>query len=57
MIDKCSNTAKQLYEEISQEEDLNNGRDSSDDSLQEADNDDNFSVNTSKEITSHLIGV
>ena len=34
-----------------------NDNDSSDDTLQEADNDDNFSVNTSEAITVHLIGV
>jgi hypothetical protein len=31
MIIKCSNTAKLFYEEISQEEDLGDGGDSSDD--------------------------
>jgi hypothetical protein len=46
-IDKCSITAKQIYEKISQEEDLNNGGDSSNDLLQEPNNYDNFSVNTS----------
>jgi hypothetical protein len=57
MIDKCSNTAKQFYVKISQEKDLNDGGDSSNDSLQEANDDDAFSVNTSEEITAHQIAV
>jgi hypothetical protein len=57
MINKCINIAKQFDEKISQEEDLNNSGDYSDDLLQKADSYDNLSVNTSKTITAHPIAV
>jgi hypothetical protein len=45
MIEKCTNTAKQLYNKISQEDETDNGRDSDDD-FHKSNNDDNSTYNS-----------
>ena len=45
MIEKCTTTAKQFYNKIGQEEEIDNGRDSSDD-FHKSNNDNNFTYNS-----------
>jgi hypothetical protein len=46
VIEKCTKTAKQFYDEIGQEEKINNDGDSGDDELKKSDHDDNSATNS-----------
>jgi hypothetical protein len=48
MIEKCTKTAQQAYDEIGQEEEICDNGDSANDVLQKSDYDDNSATNSEK---------